>query len=94
MPICLSHILILPSYLRLVLPKGLFPVGIPVKILKTLLPDSILAKLPAHLNQLDLITLTILGKTMKFLIEEPSPLPILIPLGPKYSPLDPVFRYP
>ena len=26
---------------------------------------------------------------MKFLIVEPSPLPILIPLGPKYSPQDP-----
>ena len=29
---------------------------------------------------------------MKFLIVEPSPLPILIPLGPKYSPQDPVFK--
>ena len=28
---------------------------------------------------------------MKFLIVEPSPLPILIPLGPKYSPQDPAF---
>ena len=28
---------------------------------------------------------------MKFLIVESSPLPILIPLGPKYSPQDPVF---
>ena len=27
---------------------------------------------------------------MKFFIVEPSPLPIRIPLGPKYSPLDPV----
>ena len=26
---------------------------------------------------------------MNFLIVEPSPLPILIPLGPKYSPQDP-----
>ena len=31
---------------------------------------------------------------MKFLIVEPFPLPILIPLGPKYSPQDPVFKYP
>ena len=31
---------------------------------------------------------------MKFLIVEPSPLPILIPLGPKYSPQDPVLKYP
>ena len=30
---------------------------------------------------------------MKFLIVEPSPLPILIPLVPKYSPQDPVFKY-
>ena len=29
---------------------------------------------------------------MKFLIAEPSPLPILIPLGPKYSPQDPIFK--
>ena len=33
-------------------------------------------------------------QTMKFLIVEPSPLLILIPLGPKYSPQDPVFKYP
>jgi len=25
---------------------------------------------------------------------KPSPLPILIPLEPKYSPEDPVFKYP
>ena len=30
---------------------------------------------------------------MKFLIVEPSPLPFLIPLEPKYSPQDPVFKY-
>ena len=30
---------------------------------------------------------------MKFLIVEPSPLSILIPLGPKYSPQDPVLKY-
>ena len=36
-----------------------FPVGLPVKILKELLPFSILATYPAHLNLLDLITLTI-----------------------------------
>ena len=33
-------------------------------------------------------------KTMKFLIVEPSPLPIRIHLGPKYSPQDPVFKNP
>ena len=31
--------------------------------------------------------------TMKFLIVELSPLPILIPLGSKYPPQDPVFKY-
>ena len=39
----LRSILILSSYLRLGLPKGLFPVGLPVKILKALLTSSILA---------------------------------------------------
>ena len=33
-------------------------------------------------------------QTMKFLIVEPSPLPILIPLGSKYLSQDPVFKYP
>jgi hypothetical protein len=43
-PICLRYILILPSYLHLILLKGLFPVGLPVKILKIFLPYSILTK--------------------------------------------------
>ena len=45
--------------------QGLFPVGLPVKILKALLPSSILATCPVHLNLLDLITLTILGERYK-----------------------------
>jgi hypothetical protein len=45
-------------HLRLVFPKSLFLVGLAVKILKALLLSSILA----HLNLLDLITLTILGE--------------------------------
>ena len=60
-PISSRSILILSSHLRLGLPKGLFPVGLPVKILKALLPCSILATW-SHLNLLDLITLTILGE--------------------------------
>jgi hypothetical protein len=60
MPISLRSILIL-SYLCLGLPKGLFPVGVPVKILKAFPPSFILDKRTAHLNPLDLITLTILG---------------------------------
>ena len=43
-------------------PKGLFTVGLPAKRLKTLLPSSILATLPAHL---DLIALTILVERYK-----------------------------
>ena len=48
-------------------PKGLFPVGLPVKSLKALLPSSILATCPAHLNLLSLTILTtrILGERYK-----------------------------
>ena len=55
------------SHLSLCLSKGLFPVGLPVKILKALLPSSILATWLAPLNLLDLITLTILGERYKLL---------------------------
>ena len=65
-PISLRSILILSSHLRLGLPEGLFPVGLPVEILKAFLPSSIQATCPAHLNLLDLITLTILGERYKF----------------------------
>ena len=52
-------------HLRLAIHKGLFLVGLPVKILKALLTSSILATRPAHLKLLDLITLTILGERYK-----------------------------
>ena len=42
-PVRLRSILRLSSHVRLGLPKGLFPVGVPAKILKALLPFSILA---------------------------------------------------
>ena len=64
-PISSKSILILSSHLRLDLPKSLFPEGLRVKILKALLPSSILATWPAHLNLLDLITLTILDERCK-----------------------------
>ena len=55
--------IVLPSTLR---PhQRSFPVGLPVKILKVLLPSSILVTCPAHLNVLDLITLTILVERYK-----------------------------
>ena len=41
----------------------------------------------SRFNHLYYINRTV--QTMKCLIVEPSPLPILIPLGPKYSPQDP-----
>ena len=63
--VSLRSIRILSSYLRLGFPKGFFPVDLPVKILKALLPSSILPTWPAHLNPLYLITLTILGKRYK-----------------------------
>ena len=53
------------SYLRLGLLKGLFPEGLPVKILKAPLPFSILIIWPAHLNILDLIVFAILGERYK-----------------------------
>ena len=41
------------------LPKVLFPVGLNVKLLKAQLPSSILATGTAHLNLIDLTSLTI-----------------------------------
>ena len=91
----LWFILILSSHLRLGLPKGLFPRGLPVKILKVLLPSSFLATCPAHHILLDSITLTNKKvQTMIFLIVESSPIHIRIPLGSTYFPQDPVFKYP
>ena len=43
----------LSSHLCLGIPRGLFPVGLHVIILKALLHSSILATCPAHLNLLD-----------------------------------------
>ena len=64
-PIPLWFILILSSHPHLGLHKGIFPVGVSDKILKALLPPFILATWSAHLNLLDLITLTILGEWYK-----------------------------
>ena len=64
-PISSRSILILSFHLCLGLPKGLFPVGLPVKILKALLPFSILATCPAYLNLLDLINTQDLSKQQR-----------------------------
>jgi hypothetical protein len=63
MLISLRPILILSSHLRLDLPKGLFLIGLLVKILKALLHSFILATTPAYLNLLDLIIVTICDGT-------------------------------
>ena len=73
---------------------GLFPVRLFVKLFKVLVTYSILPTCSAPLNLLDSITLTILSSDTNYEDIKPSPLPILIPLGPKYSPQDPVFKYP
>ena len=45
----------LSFYQLLGLREGLFPLGLPIKILKSLLPSSILAKCSAQFNRLDYI---------------------------------------
>ena len=66
------------------IPKGLFPVGVPVKIFEGTPTFSYSGYMtyPSHsstLNHPVYIRGTV--QTMKFLIAEPSPLPILFPLG-------------
>jgi hypothetical protein len=55
------HLNIIP-HLRLSLPSGLFPSGLPTKTLYTPLLSHIRATCPVHLILLYFITLTILGK--------------------------------
>ena len=53
---------ILPYHIRVGLPKSVFLVGLPVKILKELSPTSILATWLTHLNIINLVILNILGE--------------------------------
>jgi hypothetical protein len=72
-PICLSSILIFPPHLRLCLPRGLFPSGLPTKTLYALIFYSMCATRPAHLILFDLIDLIIFSKDYKKLAIEKIP---------------------
>jgi hypothetical protein len=61
-PSYIISILTMSSNPGLGLCRGLFPMSLPLNILKALLPSSILATCPDHLNVLDLITMTTFGE--------------------------------
>ena len=64
-PTSWRSILILSIHIRLGLPSGLFPSGIPTKTLYTPLSSPTRATCPAHIILLDFITRTILGAEYK-----------------------------
>ena len=79
-----DRINLIPLVLRQGLPKDLFPIGLPVKMLKGHVPFSILAIWHAHLNRLDFITFIILNERtnyevsqeIKIILLEASDLPV------------------
>ena len=82
--------ILLSIHLRLGLPSGLFPSGLPTKTLCALLLFTIRATCYAHLILLDLITRTIMDeeyRSLSSLIMFFSPFPCyFVPLELKYSP--------
>ena len=88
----------LKIYSNIIPHKQDFPLGLSVNILKPRIPYFVHSTFSVHLNLLDLIILTMYIRwtvqIMKLLIVETSPIPILIPLGTKYSNQDPVFKNP
>ena len=77
--ISLTSILTLSSHLRLGHPKSLFPVGLRVKILKAVLPSSILATCPAIVMfQLTILTILGLSKNLKIKIYKTIILPVVL----------------
>ena len=67
LPTSWRSILILSTILRLGLPSGLFPSGLPTKTLYAPLSSPMRATCPAHLILLDFITRTILGEEYRTL---------------------------
>jgi len=66
-PTSWRSIVILLSHLRLGLPGGLFPSGLPTKTLYTLLLSPISAPCPSHLILFEFITRTFLGEEYRLL---------------------------
>jgi hypothetical protein len=78
LPTFWNYILILSSHLRLGLPNGLFPSGLPINTLYTPLLSPICATWPTHFILLDLITWIISGEEYRSLSS--SSYSILYPL--------------